>query len=1522
MNKFKFIIYSIVTLLFFTYADINAQRDPFSEEVKKYPKEIYDKMDYNLSDKDEEMLEVFTELWNESGAFSEDEKMEIIKLSNHMLENRARPYPHFKYLVKTLVLFKKERIQEQNYESWKKGIQKLLDDRIRMTTLEDYFERTYILFKNNVLYQSYSSKWEADKGHYDLKTGEEISVEFDIITLTCYSKRDSIKVYDTKGTYILLDGIWKGKGGIVTWERADYKKNKVYATLKNYTINMKKYKYKADSVEYFNNEFIGKPLLGKLSDKVMNTSIKSNILYPQFETYTKNFKIKDLYKNINYEGGFMFEGARIIGKGTKNNKARLDITRSDTTFFRAASNYIVINKEQLKALETEVTIYTGHDSIYHPSSTFTYIPYRRMIVITKGENITSQIPYLNSYHKVNMDFEELRWKIDEPFIYMTMKQGNAFGIASFKSFNYFNKAEYEKMLYLDPIHPLVAVKQYAKSYGFDEFDAMGFAKYMGFSIHHARRYLMKLAAQGFIYFDTETDMVRIKQLLYDYVDASAGRVDYDVINFVSETKAPTENAVLDIRNMDLIINGMPRVLVSNAQNVDIITANKKITLKRNRSFSFKGQVNAGKLTFYGDNFFFKYDSFKINLQNVDSLEMRIADDVNQLGRPVFLKVKNVIENITGDLFIDKPNNKSGLEDHPRYPVFASREFSYVYYDDPGIFNGVYPKEEFYFKLDSFVFDSLDNFNKFSLKFPGEFESAGIFPTSREELRLMEDRSLGLRKSVPGEGTPIYNGKGIFYKNFKLNFSGLRGEGRIEYLSSTIHSDDFIFLPDSMNTEAYKFTVDKDKSLKCPPALSSTTKIHWEPYNDELTAENIEEEFELYNGKAVLNGSISLKPSGLFGNGVLDMKTAVMESNNYVFKEKSFDADSADFKLRSLSSSNFTLKTENVDAHIDFYHRKGTFKSNEDYSLVQFPTNKYISYLDYFVWHMDTKEFDLGLTKTYKDDKLASFKGDTLAGPRYISVHPDQDSLNFVSNEATYDYKDNLLKAKQVDYIKVADAKIFPNEENVTIESNAKMRTLEKADILASDSTRYHSFYDATVNINSRKYYKAEGDFDYHDKYGTKQKIHFQTISVDTGSRTYAQTTLIENDSFMLSPKFQYLGDILLRAEEKLLYFDGGVNIKADCETHGSKNTWISFESTIDPEHILIPIPEQPTNINNKSIYSGTIISHDSIHVYSSFLAGRKSYSDSYITRARGFLHYNEMEDWFEISREEKLYNPDLPGNYLRLAQYPCEVYGEGEIDLGLDLWQVGLEAVGEVTHKLDTNTVEMNLMMGIDFFMHKNVIKTIVHHIDSISNIMDIERYSEKYMARIDELLYQNDFKDMRAEDLYEDTIINFPKELQSTLLFDALTLKWDQKTKSYYSEGRMNLVSVGNYPVNIEVQGYMEFRRHRDGDRWDLFLKIDKDNWYYFGYNRAILQTWSSYEPYAMTIDAYKVNKRTISSQSFWDRLTSIFSGKKDTRQSEPMTRTKARKKPYRYMVSTAEKMFFFLQRYQDRTGKRLLYQ
>src|SRR5690606_33881396 len=137
-----------------------------------------------------------------------------------------------------------------------------------------------------------------------------------------------------------------------------------------------------------------------------------------------------------------------------------------------------------------------------------------------------------------------------------------------------------------------------------------------------------------------------------------------------------------------------------------------------------------KFGIYGKNFTFYYDDFKLDLPDVDSVKLVVSSFTkNEAGFNERKYVKTVIEDLNAELFIDHPNNKSGLKPYSSYPTLLSKKESFVYYERSSIETGVYKRDNVFFKLDSFKLDSLDNFKTEQLSLKGTFTS-GIFPDIR------------------------------------------------------------------------------------------------------------------------------------------------------------------------------------------------------------------------------------------------------------------------------------------------------------------------------------------------------------------------------------------------------------------------------------------------------------------------------------------------------------------------------------------------------------------------------------------------------------------------------------------------------------------------------------------------------------------------------------------------------------------------------------------------------------------------
>jgi hypothetical protein len=1410
----------------------------FSADTGLYVSELRTFTGTYLESSEVPVFERFIRLYD---SVSYEQRTEIIKVSNLMLDRRCRPRPHFIAYQRVMIQFFLEDKTSHGYEEWLEGFLLILnDENIPIGNIAQFLSLTTSLLEENIFYASNSITWKVSTPSFQFRTEETMRVHFEDVTVACYSGRDFIQILNAYGYIDPFTLEWMGKGGKVTWERTGMPDSEMHAILHNYRINLKTPGYSADSVDMYYPALFEGIAQGRLEDKVTQIQDLASIRYPIFSSYQNSYSIEDYVPGIDYRGGLTIEGANLVGSGVSGDPAELKIYADDTLRIRALSQRVSMNGRFIRSPQTSVSIFFGTDSIYHPDLEFSFDVGKDQLRLNKTEDFKSLGPYTNSYHNIDMNFDELFWNRGDSTMKLQALQGTSVGRATFESKTFFDYDFFLQLQGMDYEHPLAQLYTYSKGLGGRTFAIQNYAGYVGYSLYQVRHLMMGLSKLGFVFYDDQTDLVTVNQKTFDYISASMRQRDYDVIRFISRTEG-VSNAELNLFNRDLTISGIPVIFLSDSQNVRLIPEQNSIVMKRDRSFQFDGVVDAGLFQISGKNFFFDYEEFKIDMQQIDSLKISVrTNQYNEFGEPILERIENAMENMKGSLLIDDPRNKSGLESYPQYPTFTSLESSYIFFDDPYIQNGVYTRDEFYFRLEPFLIDSLDNFNPASIAPKGTFISAGILPPLDLEMTLREDNSLGFFLDVPEEGIPLYGGLGTFYEEIEMSSAGLRGYGSFDYLSSTTWSDGFIMHPDSMMARSRRFLIrEQTEGTPYPYVENTMADVKLFPDKDVLEVDRVDETFRIFSDSIFHGGSLALTPSGLTGNGVMGLPEARLESDRFRYGVRTIQADSAGVKLKDVIQDEFPFLTDDVSAFVDLDQRMGEFSARGDATLIEFPYNLYETRLDRFIWNMDRNEVILTQEKPLPEFRV-DIGIDSLRtlGPVYVSKHPGQDSLHFTAPQAVYNYKTRLLQASQVPFIEVADAYVFPFEGEVGIGYQATMELLTNAKILANQVNRQHLIYNASVAVEGAKDYTGSGFYDYKDAFGNSYKIFFERIWVDTSIQSRSNGVVAEDDPFMLSPYFDFQGDVSLFASDPFLTFDGGTRIVHDCPVG---RAWLRFTSVVDPTDITIPIPAQMQNTDLNNIYAGSLITRDSTHIYPTFISGRKDYFDANLTRADGKLVYDPVRESYIISQDAKIEDESWPGQYLRLETAACRLYGEGKINLNLDYGMVKMVSAGNALHKLAEDEFETRLILGLDFPFSEEALAEMGREIDGLPDLDPADLTSPHYQLAMKDLLGREMANDLARQLGLTGTYEEIPAEWKHTIFFNDLPLKWNQESVSFRYSGPVGIGNIGDIQVNKKVEAYVEFVERGSGDIFDIYLRAGDNVWYYIAYSPGGLQVLSS---------------------------------------------------------------------------------
>jgi hypothetical protein len=1449
----------IIVFLKLISGDLFSQVKPaFSGEFEKFREELNLYMGPNLNPDQKALVNTFQVRWDSSG-FSNINMTRIINLSNLLAKRRFRPVPHFTDYLIALTEFSHTKKSPDFFTSFLAALSSMsVKPEVNNEIIDRFIKSISSLLRDNIMYSSNSVKWKIKNENLKFSFDSIFKVIVTDATLTCYAQKDSSEIYMVNGLYLPETQYFNGTSGIITWEKAGYSKDDVFAEVNNYQINLTKNNFVIDSAKLTNKKYFKDRVYGVLTDQASYIANKERSIYPRFETYAKKFFVKNMYNNVNYEGGLVLEGATVKGMGENYFPAKITLYRNDTLYVKVSSKNFQFNKTAINSLETSVTLFLDKDSIFHSSLGFSYNSETRQVNFFRTNNPISKSPYFDSFHGLDMTFDYMSWNMNDSKIIMSRARGSSLGQALFESASFFNYNYFQKLMGMDDVHPLYRLKDFAAYYYSETFPVTEFAKWMKMPDESVAAFCIDLANKGFLFYDRVNNEVTIKKKTDDFIIASAGKKDYDVISIFSETNAPKDNAILDLKNFRLTVNGVRNVFLSDSQKVAIFPYNSQLVIGKNKSLSFDGVVEAGLFTIFGHNFTFSYDTFKIRLQKIDSIKIEVETNQKDFyGNPITKPINSLIQLTTAELYIDQPDNKSGRLGLQQYPIINAITNSYIFYDKiPGL-EGIYKPGEFYFKVDPFTYENIDHYNISDMSLAGEFYAGSILKPTRQFLSIQDDNSLGFSGILPQDGLGLYGDKARIYDSLSLSNKGLIGSGTIKRLTSTTESDEYRIFPDSLITRAKTFVIAKDNSGKFPDLTSSDVSIKWIPGKDEWYAVNTrDKKFEMFSNGTALDGKLILTPASLVGTGIIDMLNSRITSKSFRFASNAIQADTSNYNLKSLQGDGYAFIAENVNTSMDFSLQQSRFSLNTDSSVVKFPELEYICKMTDFTYSMrDTvlsmEQRGKSSTTLMPAEQLLKQDLRKLEKPTFFSTNKQADTISFSSWKGSFHLNNDYLEAENINYIKIADALIQPENGKINIYKRARIKSLRNSIVAVNNK---HILHSANIDIESSQRYSGNAIYNYVDENKEIQQISFPSIEVDTAT-TNAKGFISSAQNFKFSPAFTFTGDVNLSARNNFLTFTGAAGILHNCDK--LKSYSIKFKSQIDPIAVMIPIEEKARDINDNLIFSGSLIDIDSTHMYPAFLSARKSWSDVALVKSEGYLFFDKAKGLYKIAQKEKLADQTLPGNLVTLDKNYCILSGEGKMNFGANYDLFKMSSAGNVIHNIDSGKINIEAIIALNFFFSAPALKVMSDEIRMIPTLKPVNLNTDFINKGMKDLLGNQIANQIKEEmDLFGSSR-NLPKEFNYQLLLNDVKLYWNEPTSSFRSKGKIGIGFIGPQPINVYVDGLLEIQRRRSGDMLDIYLKADESTWYYFSYLRGVLMTHSGNNNYNTIITSTKASDR-----------------------------------------------------------------
>jgi hypothetical protein len=1089
----------------------------------------------------------------------------------------------------------------------------------------------------------------------------------------------------------------------------------------------------------------------------------------------------------------------------------------------------------------------------------------------RGKDGPERMPFYDTYHNLEIYSEALNWKIKDANIEFTALPGPTdHSMAVFESVNYFTSERVARMQGMSNVNPLHTLYEYFRINKVKKASLNDIVRHFGYAKDDVRSLLFQFTEFGFIDYNVLTDEIIYREKLRNYLLNDVNQKDYDVLQFNSSIGGGKSNATLSLLNYDLTIRGLDSVIISDAQIVSVYPRGRQITMQKNRDFLFEGKVEAGLFDFWVTNCQFTYDPFTMDFVVVDSIVFYVEDkssSYDEKGIYNFRKVRSYVQDISGTLFIDESNNKSGRKNVRGYPYFESKSPGRVYYDHKFVYNGVYDRERFYFFVDKFTIRDLDDFDTDSLLFNGYLYSGGIFPDIHKPLKVRPDFSLGFIYDTGEEGLPAYQGRGTFTNKIDLSNLGLRGTGTLEYTQSTGEGKNMLFFLDSMNAMFDTYQIEEQQiGSEFPPAKGKDIYAHWEPYNDKMFVNNTKSLLKMYDN-STLDGQLIVSRNGVVGSGIFRYNISEMTSKDYTFLHHELKSPALNITLYDSLMEDYHLKAVNHKAHLDFTAGRGNFIANDGVCNIVFPINMFRTNSKEFDWLVFEKKLDFKYEDPFANVNFQTTEIRELyemrsTGNELISIHPAQDSLQFTTTKASYDFTKYEILAEGVRFIEVADAAIFPYQGIVKIYKRAEIGKLDNAKILANTTTKYHEIFKAGVNIGGRKTYNGEGFYNYVDAQKKKQEFLLDSIWVNRSLQTRASGKIKQDADFTLNPHFGYAGNVYLNAEDEFLSYRGYVSLKYDCST--DKDTAeivyapIRFAGKINPDSVMIPIGKGILDANDRPVSAAIASSNSGGQIYTAFGRSKPQLHDAEYVSATGYLTFKEETESYIVTSRQKIDDPEIEGNIVSLNKKNCISKGEGKLDLGTNLGRVSFTPMGHITHYIQSDSAIIDIALAIDFYFNDASMSIMSnqfatsHDLEGI-DIMELPHYQTALKELMGNKEYKNNYPDLKQYYHFK----RVPKSLQINLLIADIKMEWRQAERSFVSKGNIGIAICGKQEINRYVPGVIEIKKTGKGKNerttLQIYFEVDKQ-WFYFKYSGTTMEACSSIKEF----NEEKKNKKT----------------------------------------------------------------
>ncbi len=1268
-------------------------------------------------------------------------------------------------------------------------------------------------------------------------------IHFDQLELKFETPFDTLVLSGIQGDFLLVEGIFVAYSGKADWKIAGFTEGSPYCTFEKFFFSTKQPKFEVNKATMFYPEKLTEPTLGYFEYKSSRVGKNAKPTYPRFTSYGSNVRLASFINdNFEYLGGYSLWGVNASSNSIFEGESKVHFSRGDDREFLVRSGIIEYTDSTFVAPNGKIVVKYGRDSLFHPDMKITYRQQDSTIHALKNRGNNELSSFRITYYDMDVKADYLRWNVAHDSLDISIFQARDHRPAFFESKDYFNKKNYKSLSDPYGFHPLNSLTNYSNKVRSKTFSLLDFVEYYKLDYTKAQHAMFKMRENNFIEFDAISNIITVKDKAYHYTASYRRQKDYDDLTIPSRTNA-APNATLHLNDSRMTVRGIDKFYLSEKLDVYIIPEQESIDLIGKRDFKFDGKLFSGNFEFVGHDFVFRYDSFLIQLDQIDSIRFYLPDSANGQRKKVDNSLVSADEQLTsslnsnmgatnGTLYINRPDNKSGRKVFPNYPRFDAERGAVVYFDNPTYLDQAYDKSV-YFIIPPFSIDSLAGGDPSAIGFQGRFVSGGIFPDFEEKMTIMPDNSLGFVHTVPEEGYTLYDTDGIIYDEIRLDKNGLQGEGRFELLASQSESEKYTMYQDSMVAFANSSMIEAGDfaGISYPSMSAEDLELLWLPHEDSLFLKTTDKPIMLYN-EGDMVGAAVLTHEGLRGKGDLEIRGSQTHSEQLTFEEFRWQAREAQFNILSEDSTKSTLYGDYVEVDFDLENNLASISPEiEGDAAISFPYAMTKTSITEAEWKLE--EDIIIMTKPEEVDISDSY---------FYSTRPDMDSLVFSAEGATYDIQAQEMSVTGIPHIVVADAMITPDSNRIKILPNFVLPRLTNATLVIDTLNGYHNLFDGNIDILSRKMF--EGDATYRFVNAVQDTFNIKLdefeLKPDRKKQLHTESSgqIVEADELIISPGMYFKGTAKMRATSKPLELDGFV--KLDLKNIPYYDTWIVYQSNDEEQQEIIFDFASAITENGELLTAGIHFEEGTNVLYSTFVFQKRGGGDEDFFVPNGLLSYDEEKAHYIVEDTMKTRANSFAGKVYTFNEETTDIVFEGGVNLFMNPYpkvnkfMMRASAIG--SGNLNNNTVRFNGFTTIETDLPGGALTSMGNNLNIAAEDGGYPKANEdltKLFYKVGEIIGDKATKDYEAL-LSADyaPLVKMSRRLQRGIVLSDFDMEWSEEQTAWYSTGKIGVSSILSLDVNAKMEGYLEVSKTAEGDVMSLFINGGPDAWYYLNYN------------------------------------------------------------------------------------------